>query len=330
MISLALLPGTALLLFCECWCGTLFNVNGRPSLQVLALIFVASGLACIYGTFLEYRKYHALRDTQQMPIGSLVPGPVHIHGRAVGAEPLTSPITRLPCFYYEVMVEKWVEAGDQSAFQPCLRDTRHVEFHVEDATGKVLIDLRRAELDLSSTFEGQIGKHARKKRTVDPALRGWSQPSDLELLDYLSQANAKIRATSAAPSPASWPANIKQGIAAYVTMKSSHFAYQETSVSTLDAALPPGFEKELLRFTEKCLLPDREYNIVGTCIENPNPAKSTQGKLIARGGKESTFLISCKARPSLQRRAMWNIFLVFGFAVLFILAGVGLYVAGIP
>lgn len=330
MNCLGSLIGTILLLFCECSCGTLFNVTGRPSLQVLALIFVASGLACIYGTFLEYRKYRALRDTPQMSIGSLVPGPVHIHGKAMGAERLTSPITRLPCFYYEVMVEKWVEAGDQSAFQPCLRDTGHVKFYIEDATGKVSIDLRQAELDLPSMFEGQTGKHARKKRTVDPALRGWSEPSDLELLDYLSQANAKIQANSAAPPPASWAANIKQGIAAYVTMESSHFAYQETSISTLDAALPPGFEKELLRFTEKCLLPDREYNIVGSCIENPNPTTTSPDKLIVRGGKESRFLISSKAKPSLQRRAMWNIFAAFGFGVLFTLAGIGLYVAGIP
>jgi hypothetical protein len=200
-------------------------------------------------------------------------------------------------------------------------ETAHVRFHLQDATGKVQIDLQQAELDLSETFGTQTGKHARKTRTVDTSLAGWSGPSDRELLDYLSQANARIRATSSAPLPDSWAQKVKQGVATQITMESSHFAYKDASVSTLAGSLPPGFEEKRLRFTEKCLLPDRDYNIVGTCVENPDSADKADRKLIARGQKKDTFLISCKTESKLLRRAQWRSFACLGGGVLMLLAG---------
>lgn len=70
-----------------------------------------------------------------------------------------------------------------------------------------------------------------------------------------------------------------------------------------------------LRFTETCVLADRDYNILGTCLENPHPSGEEDRKMIARGQNNDPFLISCKGEPELEkstRRASYLCFAVGG------------------
>jgi hypothetical protein len=328
MSHLGLLAVAALLVAHGYSCN--FNIGaiggGSSNAHLLGIWFVGFGLLFLFVAFQISRKFRILRETPQMPIGSLTLGKVHIYGKAMGAERLTSPITRLPCFYYEVTVEEYIEAGRRSRFQKCLRDAGHVKFYLQDATGKVLIDLQEAKLDLSDTFRAEIGRHARQKRTVDPALRGWSGPLDRELLDYLSQANTKIHAARSAPHVSDSSAgNLKQGIAIKMIMESSHLAYKEGSVSTLATELPPDVDRQRIRFTEQCLLPDREYNVLGSCVENPNPTDEHDRKLIVRGPQEGNFLISSRAWPALLKRTQWTRFLLLVLGSVVTLAGIFLY-----
>jgi hypothetical protein len=66
------------------------------------------------------------------------------------------------------------------------------------------------------------------------------------------------------------------------------------------------------RFTERCILLDHEYDITGTCGENPEAKDGSDRNLIRKGANEPTFLISGLARPDvnamLQIRAYFMIF----------------------
>ena len=162
--------------------------------HLVGLVPLGMGMIVVYGAFLTYRKYRLLRSAPQMPIGSLATaGTVHIYGRAVGTERLTSPITRLPCFCYEVVV-KAHSTGEGAEWAMLLHDIGHTKFQLQDATGKVTIDPHEAERELSQTFQAEIGPRASKKRTVDPALAWGNGPADGELLEYLHRTNAKIHA----------------------------------------------------------------------------------------------------------------------------------------
>ena len=46
------------------------------------------------------------------------------------------------------------------------------------------------------------------------------------------------------------------------------------------------------RFTEECLLADRDCTVLGTCVENPSPKDDDDRNLITRGENEKTFLIN--------------------------------------
>lgn len=66
------------------------------------------------------------------------------------------------------------------------------------------------------------------------------------------------------------------------------------------------------RFTERCVLPDHEYDVTGTCCENPAPKDANDRNLIKKGMHEPTYLISGLARPQvnamMQVRAQLMIF----------------------
>jgi hypothetical protein len=66
------------------------------------------------------------------------------------------------------------------------------------------------------------------------------------------------------------------------------------------------------RFTERCILPGHEYDITGTCTENPAAKDANDRNLIRKGTNEPTFLISALAQPQvnvmLQMRAYFMIF----------------------
>ena len=66
------------------------------------------------------------------------------------------------------------------------------------------------------------------------------------------------------------------------------------------------------RFTERCILPDHEYDVTGTCCENPAARDASDRNLIKKGIHEPTFLISGLAQPQvntmMQMRAQLMIF----------------------
>jgi hypothetical protein len=54
------------------------------------------------------------------------------------------------------------------------------------------------------------------------------------------------------------------------------------------------------RFTERCILPGHEYDITGTCAENPGARDANDRNLIRKGTNEPTFLISALAQPQVN------------------------------
>jgi hypothetical protein len=78
----------------------------------------------------------------------------------------------------------------------------------------------------------------------------------------------------------------------------------EDIVASVDGAVSAGGR---YRLTERCILPDHEYDITGTCAENPEAHDVNDRNLIGKGPSEPTFLISSLASPDvnamLQMRA---------------------------
>jgi hypothetical protein len=263
--------------------------GGHETHYLGALIFFAFGLLLFYGGFQNYRKFRLMENIPLMAIRAIPMGLVHIRGKATGDARLTSPLTRTPCFRYHVVVEEYSRQDRHDLWSLRLRHADKLNFYVEDPTGKALVDSHLAELVLDETFAAETGPGASKARTLDPSLGAANNPSSAELLDYLSQTNVQVHAELAGEQ--------KSTLRAMTDM--------EHSVSFLPAGsgVDPGhFVSRRLRFKESCILPDRNYIILGTCSENPNAKGEHDRNIILKGDNERTFVISSKSELALEKQ----------------------------
>ena len=85
-----------------------------------------------------------LADTPEIPIRSVAMGLVEIHGKAKGPQAVLSPVTKTPCFFYKVDIERWIRDKNGGHWSHAATDAEGVRFYLEDATGKVLVDAHGA------------------------------------------------------------------------------------------------------------------------------------------------------------------------------------------
>jgi len=72
------------------------------------------------------------------------------------------------------------------------------------------------------------------------------------------------------------------------------------------AGEPLGSERDCFRFLEYCILPGHQYEVLGTCSENPRPQNGGGRNLITKGENESTFMISARPSKVIEQRMGWK------------------------
>jgi hypothetical protein len=277
------------------WAG---GSSNNAMFYLVMTILVVFGLGVFIAGFKTYREYRILEDTPEAPIRSIPMGLVHIHGRTTGENRLTSPLTRTPCYYYKVHVEKWVRKDkDREGWETFSTSTEMRPFYADDTTGKVLVDPTHAEFDVPQTFQAEIGPRAAGKRFLEATL-GVPGPTEQDLRAYLSQSSQVAgQVLSSLPVPGA-------RAAAKVLEFGQKLESLGIEVSAGGVTLG-GTAGHRYRFTEHCLIAEREYNITGTCVENPSPKDEHDRNLIKKGQNEPTFLISSKTEKELEK-SLWR------------------------
>ena len=279
-------------------------------------VFVFAVGVFMFGVgFRKYRKYRLIEDTPRMTVRSLPMGLVHIQGKAVGEKPLTSPLTRQPCFFYQVVIEEWTrKKEDTEDWENFRTDVGQQEFYLEDGTGKVRINQHRAEYDLNQTFRAGLGPRGQGQRFVDPTL-GVAGPTEPELQAYLQQSPAQARAALGQ-------------VDAPAQEVGKEASFMGISSRGRDANFKPGGGS--FRFTEKCLIAERPCNILGTCVENPQPQDEHDRNLIQKGENEPVFVISDKAERAIEKNLLRNalIMILVGAAFMVVALAVALVMPG--
>lgn len=103
--------------------------------------------------------------TPRQRIAGLPMGLVRVHGRASGAHPLESPLTRTPCYIYDA----WVEIQTDKHLYPA-GDRGQTAFYLDDGSGSVRVEPEGAEIDLLPTLDCLITGGVRKGAALAPAL----------------------------------------------------------------------------------------------------------------------------------------------------------------
>lgn len=274
-------------------------MTNHTNLDVLAVLGFGAGLYWFFKGFRVFREYRVLADTPEIPIRSIPMGLVEIHGKATGDQLTPSPVTKTPCFFYKVDIEKWVKDKDGGHWAHYRTDVDGVKFYLEDNTGKVLVDAHSAEYDLIQTgrrdTRGGLGTGLlslfgrRGGGASSPG--GWV--TDAELINYVEHLGGR----------------------GTISLSDSLEALVVPSSLSLGGSSTGGY-----RLIEYCILPSHWYDVTGTCVENPNPKDEDDRNMIVKGKNEPTFLISWRSEKqiesTLRNRAAKYIFGGAGLSVL--------------
>ncbi len=157
----------------------------RHSDNLLGASFVGFwlGVWIFFKGFREFRKYRVVADTPTIPIRSVPMGLVQIRGQAKGGEPVQSPVSHTPSYWYQVVLEHWkTDSKGNGHWEHFRTDADGVKFYLQDATGHVKVDAHNAELDLPKIAQRVLGQSA----------SSFSGPgaTDDELRRYVSKAGA--------------------------------------------------------------------------------------------------------------------------------------------
>jgi hypothetical protein len=161
------------------------------------------------------------------------------------------------------------------------------------------VEMSRAYRDLSEYMQHQTTGGELSEGMADP-----------EMMNRLPEMQAKLRRMGLSP-PVALPHLSPQSydVAAPVPVPPAAAPpLAADPVSSSYSQLATG----RYRLIECCILPDHEYEISGTCSENPGAKDSSDRNMIHKGQNERTYVISGQARSDsdvmLQRGSQWMIY----------------------
>jgi hypothetical protein len=273
----------------------------------MLMVGFGAGLHYFYKGFRTFREYRVLMDTPEIPIRSVAMGLVEIHGKARAVQPIASPVTRTPCCFYQVEIERWIRDKNGGHWSHAATDADGPKFYLEDGSGKVLVDAHHAEYDLIQTAKVQTGRSSGS--SIGRLFSGIGTPtvatgtiaSDADLFSYAQSA---------------------------VGRAGHSFSLGGGGVLSLGSGLNlnMGFS-ERFRLSEFLVLPDHWYDLTGTCVENPGPQDEHDRNMIVKGTNEPTFLITWRSEKEIRRTLRERaIRYIFGGALLAV-ACLGIFLA---
>lgn len=232
------------------------NLLNSPWLTGLYASGLLGGLVSFWKGLGDYREYRMVEDIPRIPARSVAMGTVQVSGTARGEAKLISPVTRTPCLFCHVVVERATTSAQSSAWQKTRWKREKVvdsgsPFYLDDGTGRVAVDLRGADFEMEPNGDCEM----------DP-------------------------------------------VAAYAAAEGS---LDMVTSEDIGAEGPLG---ERCRLTEFLILPDREYDVVGNCVRNPDAQGETDRNLVRKGG--DTFMVSDRTglnlKINLQHKAAAEVF----------------------
>ncbi len=262
-------------------------------LNAMLAIGLGAGVYSFFKGFRIYREYRVVEDTPEIPIRSMAMGLVHIHGKAMGEQRTVSPVTKTPCFFYKVDIEKWkTDSRGGGSWSHYKTDANGVQFYLQDATGKVLVNAHGAEYDLIQTVKRETGRGGFGRLLSGMGDRGPTPGAGL-IPDDALMAYAEAAASMG---------GVGGGVGSSVLGTIGQLALGG-GVGRLGSVNVGwgGSGSRRYRFTEYCILPDHWYDVTASCTENPTPTDEHDRNLLRKGENEPTFLISWRAEKEIEK-----------------------------
>jgi hypothetical protein len=327
-------------------------MSGNSDPTGALLLGTGVGVFLFFKGFRKLREYKIVEDTPRIPIRSAPMGFVHVRGKALSEKLITSPITHTQCCFYQVRIERWKSDTHGGNWEHYRTDSDGSKFYLQDDTGKILVDSYSAEYDLPGSpprvvdseklraaagtgatdqellqyveraglhhFSDKIehwlekkGQHGdpRKeqgRQTLMQLVQGMSAASEggplpVDMIEKFMEARG--------PLPDAEREQTRQMMLSHLREMNG----QSIHLPQLGMEMASG----RYRLREFLILPGEEYNVTGTCVENPNPCDDHDRCMIMKGQNEKTFLVSWETEGETQKNLRKSAAgMVFGGAAL--------------
>lgn len=135
--------------------------------MVLRIFFIGLGIWLLTRGYGFLRQRNKVDHTPTSKIRSIALGLVEIEGNALPVPKIevenlyaditssVSPFTKKECIYYKSLIEEYKSNGKSGYWVTVQFKEYRPRFYVKDETGKIIIDSRRAKLDIKTSFEEQ-------------------------------------------------------------------------------------------------------------------------------------------------------------------------------
>lgn len=137
------------------------SILNSPWLTVILVVGFFGGLASFWKGLGIYRKFRVAEDIPRITARSVAMGTVQVAGKAEGETTEVSPVTRTPCLFYRVTVDRWSRDDGTSYWKkPGWIRERVVDngppFFLDDGTGRVAVDLHGADFQMEPSGDCEM------------------------------------------------------------------------------------------------------------------------------------------------------------------------------
>lgn len=285
----------------------------------VTIVLTLAAVAALYSGLKKVREAALVGKIRETPVRDISSGMVRVFGKIEGDDPLISPLTGVPCYYYNASARA---LSKRREWRDRKKATAQRDFYLNDGTGRVRVVPREAEfIGLTTTLKAEVG--AKPSCKVDPSLN-LTQPAEDRLRGLLI---------------ADWQQTPVAGVG--IPSPSLEEMREEEKEEKKKWWIPGSIEIEGLgelelkeealayHLSEEALIDGKEYSIVGTCEQDPDTGAGQNARIIRQGITQKTFVISAKRGNQLVRKLRVQGLALVGVSLaLFLFAGITTFSAG--
>ena len=285
------------------------------------IVLTLGAVAALFAGLRNVREATLIGKIPETPVRDISSGMVRVFGKIEGDDPLISPLTGVPCYYYDASARA---LSKRRQWRDYKKATAQRDFYLNDGTGRVRVVPKEAEfIGLTTTLQAETGREGKLSCTLDPSLN-LTQPTEERLRGLLI---ADWQQTPVAgigiPSPSLEEMREKE-----TEEKKKWWIPGSIEIEGL-GELEPKEEALAHQLSEQALISGKEYSIVGTCEQDSDTGAGQNARTIRIGTTQKTFVISADRGTQLVRRLrLQGLALVGCSLALFLFVGIAVFSGG--
>ncbi len=127
---------------------TAYSSSSVDEFVMYAVAGVFIGIYAFYYGFTQWNKFKKVADTTTSKVRSMAAGLVELNGKTIAIKALTSPVSKQGCVYYKVEHQTYIRSEKGGHWITTSIDQEYENFYLQDDTGKVEVDPRKADIDI--------------------------------------------------------------------------------------------------------------------------------------------------------------------------------------